>query len=273
MNRRMRRRILSTGLFLLLAAAAVTADAVLSVLHFRTSFISGWGLLALIVLLAAYNVRKKLNYLPLASSSSWLQLHIYAGLLTAVLFGLHVEMRIPNGGFEIAFASFYGGTFLSGVIGLFLSRTIPARLTERGEEVLFERIPVYVARLRDEVETLVFKCVDETGTTAVPELYLSHLKSWFEQPRHALWHLAHSSRPRETLLLEVRNQRRFLSDNELPVVDQIVQHVRVKDDLDYQYALQGTLKLWFFVHIPLTWGLLIFAAFHVLAVYAYGGGS
>jgi ATP/ADP translocase len=39
-------------------------------------FLSGWILLALIVFLALYNVRKALPFLPLGSSASWLQFHI-----------------------------------------------------------------------------------------------------------------------------------------------------------------------------------------------------
>ncbi len=47
--------------------------------------------------------------------------------------------------------------------------------------------------------------------------------------------------------------------------------VEAKDDLDYQRALQGALKFWLFVHVPLTYGLLIFAAFHILVVYSFSG--
>ena len=56
-------------------------------------------------------------------------------------------------------------------------------------------------------------------------------------------------------------------------MDAIIRQVQRKDDLDYQYALQGALKLWLFVHIPLTYGLLVLAIFHGLAACAYGGIS
>ncbi len=46
---------------------------------------------------------------------------------------------------------------------------------------------------------------------------------------------------------------------------------QAKDDLDYQSALQGALKFWLFVHVPLTYGLLIFAVFHILVVYTFSG--
>jgi hypothetical protein len=271
MRKRARRRIQNAALFAVLAMVAIVANQVLDVLHYRTPFFSGWYLLGLIVVLALYNVRKKLALFPVGTSAGWLQFHLYAGVMTSVVFALHVGLRIPDGVFERMLAVFYLGTFTSGVVGLILSRAFPARITSRGEEVLFERIPVFLKQLRDDVEKVVFTCVEQTETTAIPELYLSHLKPFFEKPRNTFWHLVHSGRPRQRLLMEIRRQQRFLSEDERQAIDQITDRVRTKDDLDYQYALQGTLKVWLFVHIPLTYGLLVMSVFHGLAVYGYGG--
>lgn len=274
MKTRLRKRLVRLLLFTAVTAVLVVLESLFSVLLYRTPFFTGWILLGLVVFLAAYNLRKKMPFVvPLGSSAGWLQFHIYCGLLTGVLFLLHLHMRIPNGSFEVVLAAVYLGTFLSGVTGLILSRTIPRRLTSRGEEVIFERIPVFLKRVREEVEKLVFECVEKTGTTAVPDIYLNSLKPFFEAPRNSFWHLAHSSRPRKELLLAIENQQRFLTESEQEALDQIAHRVQLKDDLDYQYALQGTLKIWLFVHIPLTWGLLILSFFHLLAVYAYGGGN
>lgn len=273
MTRLQRKRLIRLTILACLSALAFVAESVLSVLHYRTPFYTGWVLLGIVVFLAAYNVRKKLPFvLPIGSSAAWLQLHIYSALLSGVLFGLHIGFRVPNGTFESLLALLYSGAFVSGICGLFLSRTIPSRLTSRGEEVLFERIPIYLKKVRDEVEKLVFDCVEQTGTAAVPEIYVNHLKDFFQRPRNCLWHLTHSARPRDGLVLIMENQRRYLNDTEQTTLDQIAEKVSIKDNLDYQYALQGTLKLWLFVHVPLTWGLLIFAFFHVVTVYAYGGG-
>jgi peptidoglycan biosynthesis protein MviN/MurJ (putative lipid II flippase) len=56
-------------------------------------------------------------------------------------------------------------------------------------------------------------------------------------------------------------------------MDEIAELVRQKDGLDYHHSLQLTLKLWLFVHIPLTYGLLIFSFVHIVLVYAYSGGA
>jgi hypothetical protein len=49
--------------------------------------------------------------------------------------------------------------------------------------------------------------------------------------------------------------------------------VRRKDALDYCGALQAALKLWLFVHLPLTYSLMIFSVWHVVLVFAFSGGA
>ena len=61
------------------------------------SFFSGWFLFTLMVALALYNTRKKLSFLPMLSSSFWLQFHIYVGILCVGLFALHIGWRVPGG--------------------------------------------------------------------------------------------------------------------------------------------------------------------------------
>ena len=47
--------------------------------------------------------------------------------------------------------------------------------------------------------------------------------------------------------------------------------VERKDKLDYANALQTVLKVWLFVHIPATYGLILLALLHLLLVYSFGG--
>lgn len=266
-----RRLIFGSG-FVITAAAVLFADSALSVLMYPVAHISGWGLLGLVVFLALYNVRKKLTFIPLGWSALWLQFHIYIGLLTSVIFAVHIGFRIPNGVFETCLAVAYVAVFVSGVVGLILSRVIPPRLASRGDEVIFERIPVFVRRIREEVEGLVLQCISETDTSAVPNFYVGSLRWYFERPRNYWSHLVHSTRPLHRILTDIEAQHRYLSEAELGFVEQIEDRVRTKDDLDYHHAMQKTLKSWMFFHIPLTWCLLVLAVFHVILVHAFAGG-
>jgi len=266
-----RRRIRNVLISLALAAGVVMVDWLYRLSMRPSSFLSGWTLAAVILLLAGYNLRKRLPMLPLGSSAAWLQLHIYAGLLTGVLFAVHVGYRLPNGRLEGTLAVLYCGVFLSGIGGLFLSRTLAARLTSHGEEVLYDRIPVFARRIRDEVHDLVLNCISESETSMIPEFYRRRLQTFFARPRFAVHHLFHSVRPFRAALLEIQSQDRYLNDRERSVMREIEERFRLKDALDYQYTLQTTLKYWLFLHVPLTYALLIFAAAHVLLVYAYFG--
>lgn len=265
------RRVRNTGLLLFVVLLLGGATTILGISLSPVSFYSGWLLLALVLLLTAYNLRKRLPFLPLGNSASWLQVHVYAGLLAGFVFLVHLGGGWPGGGFEILLAATFATVFLSGVLGLVLTRTFPSRLATRGEEVIYERIPAMRQRIRDEVERMILEYSSRSDTSAVPDFYVQRLKPFFDHPRNVLYHLLHSGRPLNKLLLEIRSQQPYLNEPERELMQGIAERVRVKDDLDYQYALQAALKFWLFVHVPLTYGLLVFAGFHVLLVWRFAG--
>ena len=255
-----------SGLLLILGSITTTALR-------DTARLSGWLLFVMILFLAGYNLRKKLPFLPLGSSANWLQVHIYIGLLTSVVFGSHVTWHIPDGVFEFVLAMLYMSVFVSGVVGLFLSRSLAKRLTTRSNEIMFERIPIQRKRLAREVEGIVLSCLDDTESTGVAQFYAERLRPFFASARNFWHHLLHSNRPRFALLNEIQAHHRYLNESERHTMLEISVCVENKDDLDYQYALQATLKYWLFTHVPLTYALLVFAVFHLLLVSAFSGGS
>lgn len=267
--RRTRNLIIVIALTLVLIAASALNTTALR----DTARCSGWLLLGLVVFLASYNLRKKLPFLPLGSSSTWLQLHIYGGLLTAALFGIHISWRVPNGPLELVLAGLYLWVFVSGVIGLLLSRSFARRLTTRGDEVMFERIPIYRKRLQGEVESFVLEFLNKSESSAVAQFYADRLEPFFAGTRHFWQHLAQSTRPRVALLSEIQSYERFLNEDERLAMRQLARHVQRKDDLDYQFAHLATLKYWLFGHVPMTYALLVFAVFHGLLVSAFSGGG
>src|SRR4030095_12488940 len=69
--------------------------------------LSGWTLFFLVLALTAYNARKKLPFLPMATSGGWLRFHAFAGLFTVVVFGAHTGFRRPTGWVETVLATLY----------------------------------------------------------------------------------------------------------------------------------------------------------------------
>ena len=234
------------------------------------AYLTGWGLFAVILFLSVYNGRKKLPFLPLGSSETWLQLHIYLGLLTAIVFLFHIRFHLPHGWFEGTLAWLYVLVMVSGVFGLAVTRLLPRRLTARGGEVIYEKIPALRHNLRQQAETIALGRENTSRTLA--EFYARRLNSFFAGFRNGGHHLVESRRPLNSLIAELEDLRRYLGEAEQGALEQIVGLVRQKDALDYHQALQTTLKLWLFVHLPLTWSLLIFSFVHIALIYAFSGG-
>jgi hypothetical protein len=259
--------------FLVGSAALVSGHLVYSERVAAWPFISGWALFACMLLLAVYNGRKKLPFLPLGSSEAWLQFHIYLGLLTVVLFGVHVAFRPPMGCFDLTLAAFYLGVTLSGLFGWFVSRALPKRMTTRGGEVLFDRIPAMRNSLHQQAEALALRSIPAGKSTTIADFYVKSLDPFFRGPQNRLRHLFEVRSPLQRKLFQISDLNRFLNESERMIMDQIAELVRQKDTLDYHHSLQLSLKVWLFVHIPLTYGLLIFSIVHVVLVYAFSGGA
>jgi len=257
---------------LILAAEIVCLDLAYARQMPGLSYLTGWALLGVILLLALYNGRKKLPFLPLLSSEEWLQFHIYAGLLTGVLFAVHVGYRIPTGWFQGVLAWLYLLVMASGVFGLFISRAIPKRLTTRGGEVLFERIPSIRRQFQQQAEQLALQSVGETKSGTVADFYLRELKPFFSGPRNCSSHWSEDGSPVNRLLTKISDVKRYLNEPERATLEKIAVLVRQKDGLDYHYAHQLLLRAWLFVHIPLTYSLLLFTAVHIVLVFAFSGG-
>jgi hypothetical protein len=239
----------------------------------RFAYLSGWALFLVILALTFYNARKKISFLPLLTSQGWLQFHIYAGLLTAVLFLVHVSYKMPTGWFEGTLAWLYLLVMLSGFFGLFVSRAIPRRLTTRGGEVLFERIPGIRRQLQERAEALALKSIDEAKSPTIADFYARELKPFFEGAQNIVPHWFEVRAPLNLVLNKITDLRRYLNESERATMDEIARLVRQKDGLDYHYSLQLVLKLWLFVHLPLTYSLLLWTFAHIVLVFAFSGGA
>jgi hypothetical protein len=240
------------------------------VIHLRpAALFSGTVLLALTLFLTLFNARKKIPFIPLLRAATWTQIHIYAGYLCVILFGLHVGWRIPRGSLEIALAILFIGVALSGMVGIALSRWMPPKLAVYGENVIFERIPALRASVRREAEELVVQSVAATHSSTVADFYEKKLRDYFARPQSFWKHLIGNRKRFFKLLSEVDALDRYLNAREREIMAQLAELIRAKDNLDYQSAGQGALKAWLFVHIPLTYAMLILAIAHGVLAWSF----
>jgi hypothetical protein len=77
---------------------------------------------------------------------------------------------------------------------------------------------------------------------------------------------------RRQLIAEITDLDRYLAEDQRAISRQLSAMVAQRDDLDYQYAIQGRMKVWLFVHIGLTYSLLVVSLLHMLMAHAFDGG-
>jgi hypothetical protein len=269
----LRRRILWSSLLLAASIAVASAFVLWAGTMSRAAYLTGWLLFGVMLLLTGYNWFKKIPYLPLGRSEVWLEFHLYAGVFTGVLFLLHVRGRWPTGWFELVLTLLYAVVMVSGVAGIIISRGWPKRLTARGGEVPFERIPLVRRQLREQAEALALNSVAESKSATIAEFYARRLHTFFAGPRNLLSHLVEVRLPLNALLDDLNDLNRFLNESERKVTARLVELVRQKDGLDYQHALQLTLRLWLFIHIPVTYSLMLWTVAHIVLVYGFSAGA
>ena len=238
-----------------------------------TSFYSGWLLIGGVGLLVLYNIRKKFPFLPLFDVSTWLQVHIYTGWLVIALFLLHTSFRLPNGILEITLWLLFAIVAVSGAVGLILSRMLPNRIRRHDENIIFERIPIFRAQLKADIEGLAMRSVTETSSNTITQYYLTQLQPYFAGPRNFFAHLVGSNRVKIEMTRKIKSLERYLNIEGKEILGEIEWRVMAKNDLDRQYALQWLLKGWLFVHIPLTYSLILIAVVHAVLVYSFSGGT
>lgn len=249
---------------LIACAVLWLTDRVLTINLRQPALVSGLILLILVLALALFNARKKLPGLPLLPARYWLHFHTHAGLVSSFLFFLHVSGRLPSGWLETTLAILFTAVSISGIAGLALSRWLPSRLTVYGENLIFERIPALRENVRRDVEDLVASSTQQSGSSTIADFYQDKLQRYFSRPRSLGSHIVGSRTPLHNLLGEVDALNRYLNADERSVMDQITDRIHAKDNLDYQRATQGLLKVWLFIHIPLTYALIAFSLAHGL---------
>jgi uncharacterized membrane protein len=238
---------------------------------YRASYASGYLLFGLVAFLALFNLRKKLPSLPLGSASTWLQSHLYVGIIAGAVFGMHLAWRVPNGWFEGLLAVTFMMTFVSGIVGLVVSRRVPHLLNRVRHQVIYERSPAIRRLLAERSRQTVLESVAASGGTTLADFYTAKLFDFFARPRPLGYFVLPSSARRKQLLADMQHLDRYLSPSEKTACERLFAMVRRKDDLDFQEVQQRRVKLWLFGHIALTYALIVFATVHGVLALAFRG--
>ncbi|MGA1316052.1 MAG: hypothetical protein ACO3YN_03860 [Rubrivivax sp.] len=259
-------------------AWAVAAAAVAALALWRASAVgsgrspavaTGAVLLALVLLLALYGVRRRLPSLPLGRASTWLAVHVIGGLAGVGAYVVHAGAAWPSGAADQALAVLFLVVVVSGVVGHLLQAIVPRRLTRAGSEIIYERIPAEIARLRAQAESTILDAAAACGHDTLGNYYAQSLAWYFDKPRFALQHLLGTAAAQVWEARKLAAVERLLDAQERTHLASIAKLCSAKRAIDVQYALQTLLRRWLLIHAPAASAFMVMAAWHSVAALVY----
>ena len=244
-------------------------------------YFDGWLLAGGMGLQLFFHIAIKTARLSPKSVMRWRSIHIFVGYLLIAAFISHSDFSWPDTGFEWALWVCFVLVTLSGVFGTYLAWSLQAK---RGlaEYVVAERIPGRRAELAQEVYAVVTQSNPVADVMALPappdagwiaDLYTNHLRDYFQGQRNITAHLIGSRRPLQRLTDEIDSLSRFADKHSQEKLDRIRNLVVEKDQIDFARVHLVLTKIWLFVHVPVTYALIVLTVLHVIVVYAFSSGD
>lgn len=220
---------------------------------------------AIFTLEVLYPLRRRLLAWPLGNTQRWIQFHIYGGALAFFFVLIHEGPHLPEGSIGWLLLSLTIWTTLSGLVGVWLQKWIPAALSKGLElEVIYERIPEILRALQQEADGIRSGASEMLSDfyrdAVVPSLSGIH-PSW-----SYLWDVRSG---RDARLAPFARLSAFLDTAERDRLSDLRSILVEKMELDAHYSLQRILRAWLVLHLPpalLLFGLVLF---HVWTSVAY----
>ena len=244
-------------------------------------YLDGWVLAGGMSAQLYFHIAIKRASLSPKSAMRWQKIHVFVGYLLIAAFISHCDFSLPDTGFEWALWLGFVMVTLSGIVGTYLAWALRAKhgLDER---IVYDRIPSRRNELAQEVHALVVESDPAPTLFALPaaphdawimDLYTNYLRDFFKGPRHFTAHLIGSKRPLKRLTDEIDGLSSYVDEQSQQKLAAIRHLVVEKDRLDFARVYLGLTKAWLFVHVPVTYALVVLAVLHVLVVYAFSSGT
>lgn len=268
----MQNRIVSIGLLIMAVAAFAWLVSIYGANLRNPRYMDGWVLLAVMFGQVAFRVRRSFPERAWGRVGRWTHMHIYAGYFAICVFIMHCNLAWPNSRLGWILWCLFVMVSLSGMVGAYLTISIPGKLQLGLEPVRFEELKQRRDLLASEAEALVARSVSIAELQSLSEFYMKSLHRYFDGPRHVWAHLRGSAMPLNTICAQLDRYRQLGGSQAAPTFEKMKELVATKNHLDRRFANEGALKLWLFVHVPATYGLLAVSVLHVLITYAYTSG-
>jgi len=244
-------------------------------------YLDGWLLVVGMSVQLYFHIAVKRASLSPKSAVRWQKIHIFIGYLLTSVFLSHCDFSLPDTGLEWALWACFVLVALSGVLGTYLAWSLQ---TKRAidESIGYDRIPTRRAELVQEVHALVVKTDPPAIAIALPapphnvwimDLYATHLRGFLGGQKNFIAHVIGSRRPLKQLIDEIDNLSSYVDEQSQAKLAAIKNLVVEKDRLDFASVYLGLARAWLFVHVPVTYSLIVLTVLHVVVVYAFSAAA
>jgi hypothetical protein len=244
-------------------------------------YLDGWVLAGGMSLQLYFHIATKSASLSPKSAMRWRKIHIFVGYVLIAAFISHSDFSLPDTGFEWALWAGFVLVTLSGILGTYLAWLMQAKLgIDQG--VGYDSIPNRRAELARDLHAAVAQTDPVASAIALPappydtwimDLYTERLRDFFQGQHNITAHLIGSQRPLKRLTDEIDNLSRYVDKQSQGKLAAIKNLVVEKDRLDFAQVYMGLTKAWLFVHVPVTYALIVLSVLHIIVVYSYSSGA
>lgn len=236
-------------------------------------FVSGWVLVAVMAFQLVMRIKNRFPSLVPGTALVWTRRHTATGLFGLLVFAHHVGYSLPDTGFELALFIIFSAVAGSGLVGLYLTTVLPHKIEEGAASGKFEDLSALSAEIAEAARRLVALSVERTGSRVFLELYTSQLHNFFERPHHAVSHLNGSRKPLQRLEFEIDQAEGRAGADLDSLVSEFKTLVRAKYALDGRHAHERALGAWLYIHLPMSYALIVLTILHTCIVYAFTSGG
>ena len=244
-------------------------------------YFDGWMLAGAMSFQIYFHFGQKLLKMSPKTLTSLRRRHVLTGWVLIAIFFSHTQLGLPDNSIEFVLWLGFILVSISGIFGTYISWIAPSRLGP-GDQMNANQTLTRITELAQEAKNVVK--IAENGRLAsilpkaphqewIDDLYNNRLWSFFARPRPRLAHLAGSRKVMKQLVEEMDMLERYLDAAGQKKLRTLRELVIEKDRLDYVYTNLKATKLWLFVHVPITYTLIIMAVLHILVVYSYRSGA
>ncbi|MDA2919965.1 hypothetical protein MYX76_10810 [Desulfobacterota bacterium AH_259_B03_O07] len=232
------------------------------------------GLLA-ILLLMYYGIRKRTYNTTFGTLKGWLSFHIYIGVLTLVIVPMHAGFKF---GINVHTLSFLlmAIVVLSGLFGTYFYINFPVKFTKYGKELLYDEFDDEINKFINQMYILskkkskffVQKC-EEAISYGVPK----GQKAW-----QIIFNIGSKNATSESdYLTQINKDLHKIQESERDDYQRLavlsLQKIELQNRFLAQMRIKNILEVWLYIHLPVSFAMLVALTIHIVSVIYYNGFS